>query len=76
MLTVCTASPYKFASDVYASLTGGARPAELSAPEMLRAFTGVDIPLPLAQLKDKELRHRDSIKKEEMEKATISFAEN
>ena len=74
MLTVSTASPYKFAKDVYASLTDSTDVPELEAPEALSALTGVAIPLPLAQLKGKELRHRDSINKEEMENATLDFA--
>ena len=73
MLTVSTASPFKFASDVYASLTGE-RPSELLAPELLGRLSGVDIPTPIATLKDKMILHSRSIKKEEMEKATLDFA--
>lgn len=75
MLTVSTASPFKFASDVYASLTGE-RPSELSAPELLGRLSGVDIPSPIATLRDKRILHSRSIKKEEMEKATLDFAED
>ena len=74
MLTVSTASPFKFASDVYASLTGEC-PSELSAPELLGRLSGVDIPAPIATLRDKRILHSRSIKKEEMEKATLDFAE-
>ena len=74
MLTVSTASPYKFARDVYASLTEACEIPELQAPEALAALTGVAIPLPLAELRGKEIRHRDSINKEEMENATLDFA--
>lgn len=73
MLVVSTASPYKFAADVYASL-GAERPEDdLLAPEMLEAHTGVAMPLPLAALKNKVAIHTGVIEKDDMKKSVLDF---
>ncbi len=73
MLVVSTASPYKFAADVYTSL-GGARPEDdLTAPDMLEAHTGVAMPAPLAALKDKTAIHTGVIDKTDMKKSVLDF---
>ena len=74
ILTVSTASPYKFAYDVYTALLGKAPKDELSALGELSALTGVPVPAPLSSLESKEVRFVRSIKKDEMENAALDFA--
>lgn len=56
MLTVSTASPYKFASSVYAALTGEKSEDEFQNIELLSARTETPVPAPLASLAGKEIR--------------------
>ena len=74
ILTISTASPYKFACDVYASLTGGAATGELEALDELKELTGVAIPCPLAALKGKPVLHTNVIEGCAMESAVKEFA--
>ena len=74
ILTVSTASAYKFAADVYASLTGTRPEDELSALSMLEALTGEPIPAPLRELDKKEAIHTSVINKTEMRDAVSEFA--
>ena len=74
ILAVSTASPYKFASDVFSSVSGKEPKDELSALEELQRFTGVEIPLPLASLKNKKTLHNETIDKSKMADATLLFA--
>lgn len=55
MLVASTASPYKFASDVYASLTGE-KPQDLEALTLLSKLTGTEIPAPLANIGERTVR--------------------
>ena len=74
MLTVSTASPYKFARDVLLSL-GACVPGDgIEVLDELFAFSGVDIPAPLMALMDKEVRFSGIIAKEGMEDAVLAFA--
>ncbi len=74
MLVVSTASPYKFAGDVLASLAGKKPEDDLMAPEMLKALTGVDIPTPLARILGLTPIHLDVIDKEAMQASVREFA--
>ena len=74
ILAVSTASPYKFASDVFLSVSGKEPQNELSALEELAELSGVEIPTPLCGLANKEIRHKGTINKDEMESATLEFA--
>lgn len=74
ILAVSTASPYKFAADVYTSISGRAPKNELSALRELSELTGTDVPAPLARLSEKEIRHSEIINKCEMADATLKFA--
>lgn len=76
MLAVSTASPYKFARDVYRSLTGADCGGDLEALDALTNLTSVAIPAPLAALTGKTIRHNGTIDKDEMESAVIAFAKN
>ena len=74
ILTVSTASAYKFAADVYTSLTGSRPVDELSSLKMLSTLTGEPIPTPLQGLGEKEILHSQTINKSEMKDAVSSFA--
>ncbi len=56
ILVASTASPYKFASSVCRAIGGTADPDEFKCLTDLSKMTGTPIPLPLAQLKEKEVR--------------------
>ena len=74
MLVVSTASPYKFAADVYASLEGEKPECDLDAPDMLEKLTGIDMPEPLRRVLTKEPVHLDVIRKDDMPGAVLDFA--
>lgn len=75
ILTVSTASPYKFSPSVYAALTGEHFENELDAIGALLKLTGVEIPLPLKDIEKREIRFdpEKSIKAEDMPKAVLEF---
>ncbi len=56
IVVASTASPYKFAADVFASLCGKRPEDEFSALALLSQLTGTAIPAPLANLDKKEIR--------------------
>lgn len=66
MLVVSTASPYKFADNVYFSLTGEKSKNSLKALEDLYNLTKVKIPVPLANIGERKVRFTKSIDKENM----------
>ena len=66
MVVASTASPYKFASDVYNSIVGKAPTDELSALSELSALTGVEIPYPLKDIDKREVRFKTVIAKQDM----------
>ena len=74
MLTVSTASPYKFAKDVYVAVSGKEPTGDVEALTELAELTGTSIPTPLAKVLEKSVRHTRTISKEDMEDATICFA--
>lgn len=61
ILCVSTASPYKFASNVYKSLTGKVLADEFEYIDALSAFTGTIPPKPLSELRSKEIRFNPSL---------------
>ena len=74
ILAVSTASPYKFARDVYLSISSDGDVDDLSALSALESLSGVQIPTPLKGLTDKKVIHDKTIDKSEMEDATLKFA--
>ena len=56
ILADSTASPYKFAANVYRSITGEEAPEGFEALRALNKLTSVEIPAPLAGLEDKKIR--------------------
>ena len=77
MLTVSTASPYKFASSVYAALTGTRDENEFRNIELLSTLTGTPVPAPIALLAGKSVRFRpeDTIYPGEMADAMFAAIE-
>ena len=73
VVTVSTASAYKFARDVYKSLTD-TEEDDLEALSALCRYTGVEIPKPLFGLSEKKIIHDGVISKDEMEAETERFA--
>ena len=74
MLVVSTASAYKFAADVYRSLSSKAASSDLEAPYELETYTGVTMPSPISALRGKPTLHKESIDTDCMEAATLDFA--
>ena len=74
MLTVSTASPYKFASDVLESLGTVADADSLGILSLLSEVSGTKIPAPLSALGEKSVRFYEIISKDEMEHAVLTFA--
>ncbi len=73
MVVASTASPYKFAVDVYASL-GFDRPLDdLDALDMLVKATDTDIPYPLKGIASRTVRFTDTVKPEEMLDAVKNY---
>ena len=66
IITASTASPYKFACDVYKSLTQTAPSGDLEALEELNALTDEPIPYPLADIDKRTVRFEDVIDVENM----------
>ncbi|MCD8002702.1 MAG: threonine synthase [Clostridia bacterium] len=67
MLVCGTASPFKFAADVYSSITGCEKPDSISALGMLSELTGREIPLPLQRTLSAKVRFERSVSPDEME---------
>ncbi len=74
ILAVSTASPYKFARDVFVSVFGREPSDELSALSELSDLTATVIPKPLSGLSAKKILHSEIIDKNDMEDATFKFA--
>ena len=73
MVIDSTASPYKFANDVFRAVTGKTAKSELSALEELSEATGTQIPYPLAGLDKREVRFSQVIDREDMTKAVLEY---
>ena len=77
VLVVSTASPYKFAKDVFMSLNDGfADFDDTEAPAMLSALTETEIPMPLSSVLTKKILHPDIIGKGDMDDAVLDFVAN
>ena len=73
VLVASTASPYKFARDVYASLDSARPTSDTEALGALSELTGTEIPTPLASVLVKDILHSDIIGKDDMEAAVTDF---
>lgn len=71
LVVASTASPYKFAADVYESL-GYTKPADpLAALDALSAATNTEIPYPLKGLGDRKVNFTEVINADEMPEAVL-----
>lgn len=68
-----TASPFKFAKDVYKAVTGKTAPNDLEALALLSDATGKEIPYPLAGLEKRVVRFTDVVKKDDMKDAVLAY---
>ncbi len=75
VLVVSTASPYKFAKDVYTSITldKADSVSDIEALSVLYRLTGEKIPQSLASLTEKPVRHSEVIERDGMDKAVADF---
>ncbi len=73
MIVASTASPYKFAADVYKAITDKDAAEATGALDDLSALTNTDITLPLRDLDKKEIRFKEVIESSDMLKAVYSF---
>ena len=73
MVVASTASPYKFACDVYTSLYGEEPVSPLAALDQLCEKTGVEITYPLRGIGERTVRFTDVIDASEMERAMLSY---
>ncbi len=73
MVVDSTASPYKFANNVYLSVTGKEPSSELDALDELSAETNTEIPYPLAGLAERKVNFTDVCEKTEMASRVLDY---
>ncbi len=73
MVVASTASPYKFAADVYASLYGEKPADALAALDMLSANTKTEIPYPLRGIGERTVRFTDVVESAAMWDAVKAY---
>ncbi len=75
ILLASTASPYKFACDVYEALFEKPATDDLAALDELARETSTEVPAPLSGIGSRTLRFGDVISPEEMADVTLRFAD-
>ncbi len=73
MVVASTASPYKFAADVYHSLYGEKPTDPLAALELLRERTATEIPYPLRGIGERTVRFTDVVDSDRMWDAVTGY---
>ena len=73
MVVASTASPYKFAADVYESLYAKEPSSPLAALDELAERTGTEIPYPLAGIGERTVRFTDVVDATEMQDAMFRY---
>ena len=73
MVIDSTASPYKFANNVYRAVTDQEPESDLAALDALSNATKTDIPYPLAGLAQRKVRFEKVVKKEDMASAVLEY---
>jgi threonine synthase len=68
-----TASPYKFANNVYLAVAGKDAPSELEALDELEKATNTKIPYPLAGLAERKVNFTKTVDNDEMAKAVLEY---
>ena len=74
-IVASTASPFKFCADVLDALGGSDRAQGLDVLDQLSQVTGEPVPAPLASLRSKEPRFRQTVEKEHMVDAVLGMLE-
>ena len=72
LVVASTASPYKFAADVYCSLYGEDAESPLAALDQLSAKSGTEIPYPLCGIGERTVRFTDVVESDEMWNAVLA----
>lgn len=72
-LLAATASPYKFAPEVYRSITGKYIGDAFCACDELSKLSGTPVPQSILELKDKPVLHNMTLNKDELEKAVYKM---
>ena len=73
MVIDSTASPYKFANNVYRAVTAKDADSELSALDQLSAETNTKIPYPLANLAARKVNFDKVVDREQMAEAVLRY---
>lgn len=73
VVVASTASPYKFAADVYAALTGDTAEGSIEALRLLSELTKSEIPEPLRDIDKKKIRFSDCASKESIYERVMEF---
>ena len=73
MVVDSTASPYKFANNVFRSIAKKEPSGDLEALDELTELTGVKIPYPLADLKNRAVRFKEVCEPNEMPDRVLQF---
>jgi threonine synthase len=73
MVIDSTASPYKFANNVYRAVSDTDAASELEALDALSEKTKTDIPYPLAGLASRQVRFEKTVAREDMAKAVLEY---
>ena len=73
MVIDSTASPYKFANNVYRAVSDTDAASELEALDALSEKTKTDIPYPLAGLASRQVRFEKTVSREDMAKAVLEY---
>ena len=73
IIVASTASPYKFAADVYKSITNKAATSDTAALDELSALTNTEITYPLRNLTDRKINFTTVINSEDMLKEVYKF---
>lgn len=72
---VSTASPYKFAKDVYSAIGGGKETDPYKVMTKLQLATALDCPAGIYYLKDKQEIHTDIIDRTQTKQAVLNFVD-
>ena len=76
MVIDSTASPYKFANNVYRAVSGKDAESELDALDALSAKTNTEIPYPLAGLAARKVRFEQVVDKDQMAETVLAYLDN
>ncbi len=74
IILASTASPFKFASDVYKAISGSEPTDGLAALDMLSELSGESIPTPLYKIGERKVRFSATCQPSEMKDTVLSFA--